>query len=97
MPIYEYHCNTCQSKQEVFARMGNAPTQVNCDCGEMAHRVFSAPTGIHLPTTGKSKLINALNKEGGCDLPTRPENRKQMEKAVARGLKADKRVVGFGF
>jgi putative FmdB family regulatory protein len=97
MPLYEYRCDDCGKVEDVFFHMGRAVRHLSCSCGKVMRRVFTPFAGINLPTTGRNKLLNALNKEHGYDLPSRPENRSRMEKAVAKGLYPDKRTIGIGF
>lgn len=42
MPFYDYRCE-CGETQEVEAHMGEAPTEVSCDCGGWAKRIYVMP------------------------------------------------------
>jgi putative FmdB family regulatory protein len=48
MPIFEYHCNDCDTKFETLV-MGSSAEPENCDCGsgaiEKVYSSFAAKTG----------------------------------------------------
>ena len=42
MPLYDYHCGKCGTKQERFYPMSNYPSRIKCSCGSMAHKLCNA-------------------------------------------------------
>ncbi|MDR2870574.1 MAG: zinc ribbon domain-containing protein [Deferribacteraceae bacterium] len=51
MPIYEYHCNSCQHEFELMESMDSATEKACPECGAVAKRKISAPA-FHLKGTG---------------------------------------------
>ena len=41
MPIYEYECNSCSRKTDIFAKMSELNVKRLCDCGEKMERRIS--------------------------------------------------------
>ncbi len=66
MPIYEYRCDTCDSRFEALV-MGATPEPESCECGsesiEKVYSTFAAQTGDSLPDACPTPA------EGRCDLP----------------------------
>jgi putative FmdB family regulatory protein len=43
MPIYEYECQKCQARQEVYQRVTDKPPKKCSKCGGKLERMISAP------------------------------------------------------
>ena len=68
MPIFEYHCNDCDTKFEALV-MGSTPEPENCDCGsdaiEKVYSSFAAKTGGSVPDACSSPAA-CRTDVGGC-------------------------------
>jgi len=42
MPLYDYECQHCGTRQEVFFKMVDKPDDIPCACGKEAVKVLSA-------------------------------------------------------
>lgn len=70
MPTYEYQCESCGTKFEMFKSM-SAPSREKCpDCGEASKRLISAGGGMIIkggpesPGSGHAKL--SCGREKTC-------------------------------
>ena len=43
MPIYEYECQKCQARQEVYQKVNDKPSRKCSKCGGKLERMISAP------------------------------------------------------
>ena len=43
MPIYEYECQKCQARQEVYQKVNDKPPKKCSKCGGKLERMISAP------------------------------------------------------
>jgi len=97
MPIYVYRCSECYKEQEILAPYSTVGKARACVCGGVMGNIPTYPSLVIFPIANRQRLLNALNKDAGFDLPSRPENRAIMEKSVARGLDCERPTVGRGF
>ncbi|MGI8990649.1 MAG: FmdB family zinc ribbon protein [Bryobacteraceae bacterium] len=51
MPIYEYHCGTCDTKFEKIQKFADAPLTIHEECGGPVERLISSPA-FHFKGTG---------------------------------------------
>jgi putative FmdB family regulatory protein len=52
MPNYEYQCDTCEHKFEIFQHMNDKPIKICPKCGKKVHRLITGGTGFILKGTG---------------------------------------------
>ncbi len=66
MPLYEYHCQTCQSDFELLIRGSERPVCPDCGGGRLSKQ-FSVPAAHR---AGSSELpVCHAPPAGGCGLP----------------------------
>jgi len=51
MPIYEYHCGTCNKNLEIIQKMSDPPQKKCPDCGGKIEKLLSS-SAFHLKGTG---------------------------------------------
>lgn len=56
MPTYEYECESCSKRFEVFQKMSDEPIKQCPDCGNTVRKVLSA--GIGISFQGKGFYVN---------------------------------------
>ncbi|TNF98019.1 MAG: zinc ribbon domain-containing protein [Gammaproteobacteria bacterium] len=52
MPIYEYECKSCGSRQEVIQKLSDAPLKDCPDCGEAELKKLVSAAGFRLKGSG---------------------------------------------
>lgn len=53
MPTYEYECQNCEEKFEVFQKMSESPLDLRCiKCGWQVRRLFSPGGGLIFKGSG---------------------------------------------
>jgi len=52
MPTYEYECDSCKNRFDVFQKMSDEPIKICPDCGKTVHRILSAGIGISFQGSG---------------------------------------------
>ena len=60
MPTYDYECNECKTRFEVFQKMSDEPVSVCPKCGNVASRIISG--GANVVFKGKGFYINDSRK-----------------------------------
>jgi putative FmdB family regulatory protein len=50
MPIYVYECKSCGAVQEKLLSVSEMQQSVDCECGSVASKRFSAPSRVWAPT-----------------------------------------------
>jgi putative FmdB family regulatory protein len=74
MPIYEYHCDTCDQTFEKLQKMSDAPLQVHEDCGGKLEKLTSASAirfngaGFYVNDYGKNRVTT--KRLGSTDKPS---------------------------
>lgn len=73
MPTYEYECDKCNSKFELFQKMTDKPTKVCPKCGGKAQRLIGTGSGIIFKGSGfyqtDYKNKSASRDEKSCSKP----------------------------
>lgn len=97
MPVYEYHCPTCDKRFDAFKRLANYRDPQAHTCGAVATKVISLPMvaidypAYQSPATGKwvegKKAHLEDLKQSGCRL-FEPGERADMNKRVKAQEKA---------
>lgn len=99
MPIYEYHCDSCNEEKEVFLRRMRPCKTIECKCGKKMTRLFSQVNtdlvnnerwswamGVNqrqIPEAMKRYPGSVYNSKGQCRVSHRKEKLKRMKQ---RGL-----------
>lgn len=96
MPLYHYHCE-CGEEKETLRPMAERNKLPLCACGQEMERVLETPAPAIIPTTGRDKVLNTLNKEKGYNFPGGDKHRKRYEQAMAKGLDTSRPTIGRGF
>ncbi len=52
MPTYEYECNGCGHRFEVFQKMSDNPLDTCPECGKQVRRILSGGLGIRFKGSG---------------------------------------------
>ena len=53
MPLYEFECQQCQTRFEIFERISNCPQVLSCpDCGYLAKKIISTKGTVFGDTPG---------------------------------------------
>ncbi len=52
MPTYEYQCDTCGKKFELFQNISDAPVDQCPECGGQVHRLIGTGAGIIFKGSG---------------------------------------------
>lgn len=68
MPTYEFKCNSCGNRFELFLPMNSSTSQRCPACGKSAIRVLSATAGIIVSSSSSPKLKNtdACDRQSPC-------------------------------
>ena len=74
MPMYEYLCEACGEKQDVYHKMAETP-DVMCKCGTKMIRTISCPASVGSVSGGPALCKecrlkdrkDGTYKQGGCD------------------------------
>jgi len=43
MVLFDFKCDNCGRIQELESHVGQAPSEMSCECGHMARRVYQMP------------------------------------------------------
>jgi putative FmdB family regulatory protein len=70
MPTYEYACDSCNNRFEVFQKMSEAPVDSCPECGKKVRRVLSGGIGVSFKGSGfyvtDSKASSAPSTKTGA-------------------------------
>lgn len=75
MPTYEYECETCMNRFEVFQKMSDSPIKTCPDCGKPVRKILSGGIGISFQGSGfyvndsVKKTSNSKCKSSCSDCP----------------------------
>ena len=100
MPIYEYRCPKCTSKEDRILPVGERNDSQICSCGETMKRLMSVPLPAIFLTTRTQTLVDTLNDDGERtdNLPGKPKNRERYKQVIGSSLfSQEKPVIGRGF
>lgn len=51
MPYYQFMCQRCLEKEEVFYKMSDVPPFINCQkCNGVSYRLYGCYVNVHSPT-----------------------------------------------
>lgn len=69
MPVFEYQCNDCITKYEIFHKSQSSKEEINCpSCGsEKKSKLFSS-----FSATANSSSSGPSCASGNCDIPAMP-------------------------
>ena len=70
MPTYDYECNSCGNRFEVFQKMSDEPVASCPECGKDSKRIITAGVGISFQGTGfyvNDSSSGCSGKCSGCD------------------------------
>lgn len=78
MPIYDYECDKCGFKPDIWAKIDEK--QLPCDCGSVMNRVLS-PTRIicDLEPYYDECLADARKAPSGCYVTSRQDRKRKMK------------------
>jgi putative FmdB family regulatory protein len=95
MPIYGFHCE-CGAEKDVVLPMEKRNDPLQCLCGKQMKRVITL-AAFKILHSGRTRVLGALNKEVGYNLPAGPQDRTRMEYVLNRSINKEKPVRGIGF
>jgi putative FmdB family regulatory protein len=80
MPLYEYHCQSCDTKFEVRQKFSDSPLTTHEVCGGAVRRLMSAPglqfkgSGFYLTDYGRAGSDAAKSDSGAPKTEAKPDS-----------------------
>lgn len=74
MPIYDYHCDACESDMQIYYSFKEHINVTTCDCGQIAKQVVSVPMLI------KSRMVYYDSPIDGRPITSEAARREDMAK-----------------
>ena len=85
MPIYEYECQKCQARQEVYQKHNDKPPKKCSKCGGKLERMISAPA---IQFKGSGWYVT--DYAGGSRKASEKSEKAESEATVTKDQKSDK-------
>ena len=70
MPTYDYECNECKTRFEVFQKMSDEPVSLCPTCGNVASRIISG--GANVVFKGEGFYVNDSRNKSCPDKGSSP-------------------------
>ena len=90
MPTYDYRCQSCGERVEVFQRMSDAPMLLCPNCGKKElTRIVTGGAGVIYRGEGWYVTDYSKTSSGGKDEPPKTETKSDAKPATPAAPKAD--------